>query len=81
MVGWPGGGSGVVDRGGRVVVEDEHGVSGHHSPERGWSRIRGGVDWRCGWVIGVGVALEGEIGQRPGGGGVLVAGDLVLPGS
>ena len=41
------GGSGVVDRGGRVVVEDEHGVSGRPKLRRGWLQVARALDW--GW--------------------------------
>ena len=51
-------GGGVGARGGRVVVEDEHGVSGHHSPERGRHRVPWVLDWRKGCGIGGGLALE-----------------------
>ena len=32
---------GVGDRGGRAVVEDEHGDVGRYSPRRGWPRVHG----------------------------------------
>ena len=66
---------GVGDHGGRAVVEDEHDVSGHHSPGRGRFRVHGdpgglGVEGIGGWE-----AREREVFWRQSGGGELVAGD------
>ena len=69
---------GVVDRGGRDVVEDGDGAAGHQSLRRGRHRVHGAL-WR--WLaglIGQGWSHGGEFGRRPSGGGELVAGDVGL---
>ena len=60
--------------------EDGDGGSGHPVLRRGGPRLPGGLDWRRGWVIGVGVAKERGIGSRPSGGEELVTGDSRLAG-
>ena len=63
---------GVVDRGGRVVVEDEDDGAGHQLLRRGRHRLPGvflGL-----WVEGIGEegSYSGEFCWRPSGGGELV---------
>ena len=50
-VGEVGSSGGVVDRGGRAVVEDEDDVAGHQSLRRGRHRLPGGF-WDL-WVEGI----------------------------
>ena len=80
----PGGGEvgscdGIVERGGRAVVEDEHGDSGRPKLRRGWLQVARALDWRWGEELVAGGSRKGEFDRRPSGGEVLVTGALVLP--
>ena len=74
-VGEVGSSGGVVDRGGRAVVEDEDDVAGLYFPRRGRLRVHGimgslgaGLIWWRGF-------RGGEFGWSPSGSGKLAAGD------